>query len=366
MVKCRSFLLIAVLLASATLSVVSSVEEATNQKTSSFRKNENSRKLGLLGDIQGIFAGGHSGNGKNKTNTTSGHNNGLDLGGFIDGVFGLFDGKNKSETENTKNETNIDAGWLGGFLGNITDAITNITDGLFSNHDTMGDGLFNGSLFGSNGSLFNHNDTLLGDLLGNFNFTNGGVFDVIFNGTDGGIFDWLFNSTTDDSNNVTTIINSLFDALKNITNKIPQPPQFNGFLSEWEADAVVSKTKTCQNAASAPECYDPLGQEGFWVCRTLSNPFTGTPSSKDVCISKGQFLSNNDECGCCIRVGETVPTCPKVCECTCKLNGNAKGVLVNVTTVFGNTTMCVDTRWAVSSVDNNDLLTCDDSCKKKN
>lgn len=112
-------------------------------------------------------------------------------------------------------------------------------------------------------------------------------------------------------------------------------------------------------------------EAGFWVCRTLFDPFTGVASSKSVCVGEGAFLDSNDRCGCCAEtVGNAtaaVPTCPALCTCECDLDTDGSNAGVWITSGIGLVEQlvserCVDPKWAVSTTSRFADINCLEDC----
>jgi hypothetical protein len=311
-----------------------------------------------------------------------------DLAGFfLESILDIFDKNNENE-ENDKNEVkdsqlldvtnDSSSGELNvtdsfqnftEFIEGLTDTVQNITDAIFGDLN-LTDGQFNTSDNGIFGDL-NLTD---GGLFGSLNLTDGGLFgdfnltDGIFNNSDGlfgglnftgSLFNDIFNNTGGifaDLNLTGGLFGELFNEAKTLSVLTPAT------VEQWLDDVVFDDETVCKNDDAAPECFDQFGKEGFWSCRTLTNPFTGKPSSASVCVSKGQFLTDNDECGCCIPEGSDEPSCPAVCECICDLKEVGDGVLITTATIFGNTTVCVDPRLAASVVSSSLRVACSDAC----
>jgi hypothetical protein len=138
------------------------------------------------------------------------------------------------------------------------------------------------------------------------------------------------------------------------------------FFKEWSG-SIKTSSKTCMNADSAPACFKASGSDIFWVCRTLTDPYSGVPSSKTLCTGEGSFLEENDACGCCSDM------CPK--PCPCDLEGTGDGVwivmekpvelpLENITEINGQ--RCVDPRWAVSATASFPHISCLNECPTDN
>lgn len=79
---------------------------------------------------------------------------------------------------------------------------------------------------------------------------------------------------------------------------------------------------------SSPEltsCNLPMGDQGFFVCRTRYDPRSGTNKTFPMCIQSDRAFET-DVCGCC---GGTCPTPCDQCSCTLPY-GNVTGVEVLV------------------------------------
>lgn len=133
-----------------------------------------------------------------------------------------------------------------------------------------------------------------------------------------------------------------------------------------------TSNQTCVNDDEAPECLDRAGNEGFWVCRTITDPFTEEPVSESVCIGAGWFLDDNDECGCCPSTDGTSdePTCPDPCPCACDLEGTGDGVWVTTDWIMAdmenatdaNHQICIDSRVAISVANGFGPMSCVEEC----
>ena len=139
-----------------------------------------------------------------------------------------------------------------------------------------------------------------------------------------------------------------------------------GFIEDWSESAVTTN-QTCVNADNAPACFDATGNDGFWVCRTLTDPYTAQPSSKSVCIGAGAFLDGNDACGCCPSTtngSSTAPTCPDQCPCVCDRDGVGDDVrILNIeNTTDLNIQNCVDPRLAISATNGFGSISCVEEC----
>jgi hypothetical protein len=97
-------------------------------------------------------------------------------------------------------------------------------------------------------------------------------------------------------------------------------------------NALVNVTCTVPNTTDAlvPDCaYNPMGDLGAWVCRTLYDPITGLPVTQSTCVDTDGKGLDSDTCGCCDSV------CPVPCACACEIetfDGEIiEGVYVNMT-----------------------------------
>ena len=280
--------------------------------------------------------------------------------------------------DNNNNSTNDDVGGgagnrdfnNGGFcLGIFRECDNNSTVSNANCSEATG-GIFGGRpLFGECG--------IISQLLGGINGTDtdgDGEIDFEFgtNSSDKGPFGlgllpeggllWRLFNTEDDLSFIEAIMTE-FDEGTN--------PFAFGFIEDWSESAVTSN-KTCVNADTSPACFDSTGNDGFWVCRTLSDPYTGEPGSKTLCIGEGSFLEKNDVCGCCPAPNSTAttPVCPAQCPCTCDLDETGDGVWVttnlnslhieNATDL--NVERCVDPRWAVSATGSFERINCLEKC----
>lgn len=326
---------------------------ASFDSVNSVKRNVGERELtgGFFEDILDELLGNETSNedgdllDENSTDTLFGDFN------FTDSIQNLTDGFDQF-TETIQNLTDSILGDL-----NFTEGSFNISDdGIFGGWNLTGDGIF------ENLNLTDTISDITDGLFGELNLTDGifNVSDGLFgelNITDGVLGD-LFNNTDGilgDLNLTDGIFGEFFEAVK--TSSVFTPALLEGWFSD-----VVFEDTVCTNTESDPECFDQFGREGFWACRKLTNPFTGKPSETSVCISKGQFLASNDECGCCIPEGSDDAVCPSVCECSCDLLEEGDGVLVTTTGLFGNRTVCVDPRYAVSAVSSTNNVICSDTC----
>lgn len=316
------------------------------------------------------------------------------LGGILDEIFGNDEaaegGENNSnggggdwldevisnvEDGGDNNETGLFDGDFGDIIENVTDALQNMTDQLFdsnNNNETeffddfnfteilinITDGLKNitNGTFGDGSNfdlsdLFNDTDSFIGDIL-----------EDLFNDTDGILDgDWNFTNFGSGGGVIGEVLQDIFNGTKGAAVLLTP-----GLVEGWISDAVFDEDAVCTSDDSAPDCFDAFGRDGFWACRTLTNPFTGEPSSQTVCISKGQFLADNDECGCCPSSSSSSdePECPQVCECKCDRDGTEDGgvLITSSSPLLGNMTVCVDPRYAVSAISASSGIKCADSC----
>ena len=165
------------------------------------------------------------------------------------------------------------------------------------------------------------------------------------------------NSTANATAEVTGFLDNAIDTLFGDRDGFLEPSL--QFSSDWEptygngtclalpnttnAGTVVgNNTSTTPPVASMEynACRTTLGRDGFYVCRTLYNPYTGIPQDKTLCIDHGEnededqqqqnrkrMMVPNDACGCCDGV------CPEdlieeQCQCRCDLNGINDGLLI--------------------------------------
>ena len=282
--------------------------------------------------------------GSNSTNGGSGDGSeeGLDSD---DWCFGIFrDCDSNSATNSSCSEA--DGGLFGGRplfgdCGFITELLFGSENGILNGTDTDGDGLDDQFNFG-----FNSSDK------GPFGF---GLL------PEGGFLHKIFNRDDDK-----TILEALVEVFDDGTDAFSF-----GFIEDWSESAVTTN-QTCTNEDDAPACFDATGNDGFWVCRTLTDPYTAQPSSKSVCIGTGSFLDGNDACGCCpLTTNSTsAPTCPKQCPCVCDLEGTGDGVWINtdlnVLNIENATDLnikkCVDPRWAISGINGFGRIVCLEEC----
>jgi hypothetical protein len=233
--------------------------------------------------------------------------------------------------------------------GDIVDQDTNKTDTgddqdeeprrFFGQHIFGPDGFF-GSLFG------NTDGNSTDDNYGGGNGTDDGEdlggpfgFGIL---PEGGLLSQVINRDDD-----TTFIEALRDAFTNSTQQYS-----SGYLEDWYNSVNLTDT-VCNNTESgAPECLAANGQTGFFVSRTLFNPFTGEPSSDPVCITEGYFMENVDSCECSVPEGEIEPVCPEVCPCACDFLEIDDGVLIKYNATWFSPTeevqQCVSQSWATS------------------
>jgi hypothetical protein len=367
--------------------------------TPSFRRRTNRRGRRLL--CLGIFrdcdednkddeAANITSTGSNSTNEED-SGNGSSLLGNIDLCLGIFRDCNEtesdSEPDNGSSEGNgtaptkaptkapTDSG-SGGNNEEDNDSSSGNSDSPNCDESSRR-GIFGGRpLFGECGII----TEFVSDIFGNiFNGTDtngdGDDFQFEFNGSDkgpfglgllpeGGLLWRVWNGDGD-----LPIIEAIMQAFHRDTQSLT-----SNFLEDWSESAVVTND-TCVEDAAAPECLDVLGQPGFWVCRTLTDPFTGIPNSKNVCIGKGAFLPSNDKCGCCSAAASSSPgnatatnataVCPAPCPCQCDLVGDVDpGVWISAK-AGGDTSpsnRCVDPRWAASITSRFERIQCLTEC----
>jgi hypothetical protein len=251
-----------------------------------------------------------------------------------------------SNTTTSSNCSDANGGIFGGRppfgdCGIITELLFGSENGILKGTDTDGDGLNDQFSFGSNSSD-----------KGPFGF---GLL------PEGAFLYKIFNRDDDK-----TTLEAIVDVFDDGTDAFSF-----GFIEDWSNSAVTTN-QTCVNEDDAPACFDATGNDGFWVCRTLTDPYTAEPTSKSVCIGTGSFLEGNDACGCCSSTtnGTASPTCPAPCPCTCDRDGTDDGVWINTdlnvleienATDF-NIRKCVDPRWAVSAVNGFGRITCLEDC----
>jgi hypothetical protein len=96
--------------------------------------------------------------------------------------------------------------------------------------------------------------------------------------------------------------------------------------------------------ASEPACALPGGEPATWVCRTVSEPWTGDSRSWSACTNTTRTLPF-DECGCCNGI------CPDACTCGCPWEDGGTGVLITVTKPWGEPEeKCIASEKAISLV----------------
>lgn len=325
---------------------------------------------GLLDDIDlclGIFRDCNKTTDSDQNNSTAdtedednseNSNNGTDITGNEE--------ESENQSESNDNCSNVDTGIFGrrpllGECGILTELISNLFGSFGENSDDNEDGIVGEINLGGS--------------------DEGGPFGLGLL-PEGGLLWKVWNRDGDDS-----LIGSLTKSFDQNTQ-----PFTSSFLQDWSETAVTSNDTCVDDVATVPECFDAQGDAGFWVCRTLTNPYTGIADNQNVCIGTGSFLVNNDNCGCCLNESTSTangtttaaaPVCPAPCPCQCDLEGNgeeedgvASGTGVWVTADFGdvfgldegstttNTRInrCVDSRWAVSVTSRLDQITCLEEC----
>jgi hypothetical protein len=290
----------------------------------------------------------NSNNDEDSNSTDVGSGAGTEDLGRDDWCFGIF-----RDCDGTSANTNCDEADNGifggrplfGDCGVITEFLFGSENGILNGTDTDGDGLNDEFYFGSNSSD-----------KGPFGF---GIL------PEGGFLYKIFNRDDD-----TTILEAIVDVFDDGTDAFSF-----GFIEDW-SESAVRTNQTCVNEDDAPACFDATGTDGFWVCRTLTDPYTAEPTSKSVCIGAGSFLEGNDACGCCPSTpnGTGTPTCPEQCPCVCDREGTGDGVWINTdlnVLDFENATdlnikNCVDPRWAISGVNGFSRITCLEDCSTAN
>jgi hypothetical protein len=353
-------LVVLVVISSVTASVLaSSSSSSVRQRTSD--PIQRGRSLLCLGLFRNCSDNGddNSDSGNNSTDGSVGGGAGginINTDDFCLGIFRSCDDSNSTQNDENKTDcSEVKGGIFGGRplfgeCGIISDLLFGGSDGeggILNGTDTDGDGNIDSYEFNFGGNSSDKGPFGLGLL------PEGGLLWRIFNKDDNLSF-------------IEAIMNEFEDG----TN-----PFSFGFLEDW-SDSAVTSNKTCVNANSAPACFDASGNDGFWVCRTLSDPYTGVPGSKTLCIGEGSFLEKNDVCGCCSAADAssnstaTSPVCPKPCPCTCDLDGTGDGVwiltdlnvlnLENATDL--NTKRCVDPRFAVSATESFQRIGCLEKC----
>jgi len=339
-----------------------------------------------LGDIAcGLFGvcGDDDDGDDNNSNSTQSDDTGDDdpLGTFLDDLAcGLFGACDENSTT-TSDGAGDDEDWLSGLVG---DVFYGITCGIFEicDDETRGDasnstsdcatetdGILGGRpWFGECGiiaeflgGVFNDTSDAIDDL---FNGTaDGGVLIDFDNPNDpftqlfaeGGLLFDIFNSNSD-----VNLWQTILESFQDTTDKFAF-----GFIEDWAESATVANETTCNT--TTPECFDQYGNEGFWVCRTLFDPFSGLPGSRSVCIGEGAFLDGNDSCDCCEEGEPAVPTCPEPCPCPCDLDNDGVIDGVWITSEIGlgagiASERCVDPKWAVSTVSRFSGINCLETC----
>lgn len=100
------------------------------------------------------------------------------------------------------------------------------------------------------------------------------------------------------------------------------PPRSNGpgdFLPWFEKPNAT--TIDCHNAGEPVCSFNPRGDNGTWVCRTLFDLWTGKSREFTACIDPQMALAS-DGCGCCGG------SCPSQCTCDCVLFDGTAGVRI--------------------------------------
>lgn len=90
-------------------------------------------------------------------------------------------------------------------------------------------------------------------------------------------------------------------------------------------------TMKCEGNAALPTCSDRRGNDGVWVCRTMSKGKDKEDTSDDVvktmCINPERGIESRDKCGACPEV--TLKDASTSCDasCSCK-RGNEDGIKI--------------------------------------
>ena len=322
---------------------------------SPLRQRRNLLCLGIFRDCDEDENGGDVNDGNDGVDENDDGNNSTDVGAGVgtvdinsdDWCLGIFRDCDSNSNQTTNSDcSNSDGGIFGGRplfgdCGIITELLFGSENGILNGTDTDGDGRNDQFSFGSNSSD-----------KGPFGF---GLL------PEGGFLYKIFNRDDDK-----TILEAIVDVFDDGTDAFSF-----GFIEDWSESAVTTN-QTCVNEDDAPACFDATGNDGFWVCRTLTDPYTAEPTSKSVCIGTGSFLDGNDACGCCSSStnGTSAPACPAPCPCTCDRDGTGDGVWINTdlnvleienATDF-NIRKCVDPRWAVSAINGFSRITCLEEC----
>jgi hypothetical protein len=206
--------------------------------------------------------------------------------------------------------------------------LTEFVDSLFNTTDSNGDGVVDGVTIG--------NPTEADNVV-----TDEDLFLRLF--PEGSLLWEIFNEEDDEE-----FVESVLGAFREVTDLFN-----NGFVDDWEKSVAFTNNTCPKNVTTAvvePVCLNLRGGQGFWVCRTLYDPFSGVASNQSVCIDKGEYLAKNDQCGCCGA------SCPQSCPCKCNLSGSGgtnNGVLVtnylfDTDISFGN--RCVTPEFATAAV----------------
>lgn len=152
----------------------------------------------------------------------------------------------------------------------------------------------------------------------------------------------------------------LFDTVQNVSAEGFVSQVFNGtkpvqsYVSEWMTEEVFGNLN-CSSAG--PKCaYNIEGDEGVWVCRSLSNPFklNSEPVNQTICSPANFTFINNDKCGSCDG------TYPTPCTCSCDFQATKDGVLVALD--GSPSRQCVDKGWATSSLVSFESFKCVTEC----
>jgi hypothetical protein len=137
------------------------------------------------------------------------------------------------------------------------------------------------------------------------------------------------------------------------------------FIAGWTSSIEyggLSCPLSGSNTSDEPACAaTPNGDLGVWVCRSLTNPFTGESQSLSVCADSNHTIVAVDKCGCCGG------SCPQVCECTCTTPFGDEGVRVAmIGTMMGEVAaieVCMDSKFAVGLIGaSGDVARCVTNC----
>jgi hypothetical protein len=284
----------------------------------------------------------------------------------IDAQTGTLRGKQNGKSNRDLKMGDMFGGLLGGEGGGLGDLLGDgglggigdlLGDGGLGEGGGLGDLLGDGGL-GSIGDLLG--DGGLGDLLG-----DGGLGDLLGDGDGLGVIGQILEaigSGEGEGGGLSDVIQILMEVMNQLSGQFGAGSIMQDMILGW-LNEIEFEPKDCPSTEPPlPACaYNPAGDEGIWVCRTLANPFTQQNHSLTMCVYENHTLAA-DECGYCNEFT------PSICTCPCD---DGAGVSVTVTPELpmlpdANVTfdVCMDPKIAVSAVSNMPWLSCSTSCQR--